>query len=71
MALGFIKNILKKRKTEKKKPSGMLEPTGSVKMHIPITFTVTQSEIDEYGFSPYEQVANNERIRNMLKKCIT
>jgi hypothetical protein len=71
MALGFIKNILKKRKEERHIPkTGMLEPHGTVRMQIPITFTITQDELDRYGFSPHEQAMNNPRIRSALEKVI-
>jgi len=72
MALGFIKNILGKQYQKGKvhRKTGMLEPTGSVKMQIPITFTISQSELDQFGFSPHEQAMNNPRIRNALEKVM-
>lgn len=71
MALGFIKNVLGRHKKKLgESRSGMLEPRGTVKMQIPITFTISQSELDQYGFSPHEQALNNPRVRNALEKVI-
>jgi hypothetical protein len=71
MALGFIKNILKKRKIDKQSHStGQLMPHGSVQMQIPVTFTITQDEIDRFGWTPHEQMINNPRIRSALEKVI-
>jgi hypothetical protein len=71
MALGFIKNILGKHKKKLgESRSGLLEPTGGVRMQIPITFTITQDELDRFGFSPHEQAMNNPRIRSALERVI-
>jgi len=70
MALGFIKNILKKRHIDKPQTqSGMLEPHGNIRLEVPVTFTFTQDEIDRYGFSGIEQL-KNPRIQDKLKRCI-
>jgi hypothetical protein len=71
MALGFIKNILGKHKRKLGTPSsGMLEPSGSIRMDIPVTFTFTQDEIDRYGFTASEQLARNPRLQEKLRRCI-
>jgi hypothetical protein len=70
MPLGFIKNVLMKRKIDKHRHSDTLQPTGTVKMQIPITFTITQDELDRYGFSAHEQALNNPRVRSALEKVL-
>ena len=71
MALGFIKNILRKRNIDKPQhsQSGMLEPHGNIRLEVPVTFTFTQDEIDRYGFSGIEQL-KNPRIQEKLKRVI-
>jgi hypothetical protein len=70
MALGFIKNVLMKRKADKHRHTDTLQPHGMIKMQIPITFSITQDELDKYGFTPHEQALNNPRIRNALEKVL-
>jgi hypothetical protein len=71
MALGFIKNVLGRHKRKLgESRSGMLEPTGSIRMEIPVTFTFTQDEIDQYGFTASEQLARNPRLQEKLRRCI-
>jgi hypothetical protein len=70
MALGFIKNILGKHKRKLGTPSsGMLEPTGNIRLEIPVPIYVSQQEIDQYGFTGLEQL-RNPRIQEKLKRCI-
>jgi hypothetical protein len=69
MALGFIKNILGKHKRKLGTPSsGMLEPTGNIRLEIPVPIYVSQQEIDQYGYG-YDQL-KNPRIQEKLKRCI-
>jgi hypothetical protein len=71
MALGFIKNILGKHKKKLGTPSsGMLEPTGNIRLEITVPIYVSQREIDQFGFTGSEQMTNNPRIRDKLRRCI-
>jgi len=70
MALGFIKNVLGRHKKKLgESRSGMLEPTGNIRLEIPVPIYVSQQEIDQYGFSGSEQMNNNPRIRDKLRRC--
>jgi hypothetical protein len=71
VALGFIKNILGKHKKKLGTPrTGMLEPTGNIRLEITVPIYVSQQEIDQFGFSGSEQMTNNPRIRDKLRRCI-
>ena len=41
-----------------------------MELNIPITFMVTHKEVDKFGFTAEEQIRNNPRVRNMLKKVL-